>query len=226
MKIACNVGSFVAICLLVFTCNAQAMTIDSLNRSITLFQTTTESNAPGAFNEGLSWANGYLDDNYDSNRGNQNHGAQVYQNSSIEYDSAILTAGGVGGLDVWLPSTDNISVYINSRFDLLFTPLTGALYTFLNGSDGGNVTFEDLTTPDFIYDENGYLIAGHQYRLMADDVINVKTTNGLNSGSYWGFSLTVKEIPSNTTVPEPGTMLLLGSGLAGIVVFAKKRSKA
>jgi hypothetical protein len=228
MKVLCKVVSFVTICLLVVVGNAQAITIDSLHRDITLFQNTAESNLPGVFDKGLSWANGTLDDPYNANRGVQVYGAQGYQNSSIEYDSSVMTAGGIGGLRVWLPSTDNINVIINSRFDFLFTPLTGASYNFFTNNDGGFVTFTDMATNDFLYDGSGNLVAGRQYRITADARISAGTdpSYGLNSGSYWNFRLEVNEIPTNTPVPEPSTLLFMVSGLVGIVAFGKRRWKA
>ena len=168
MKKIVSAVSFVTICLLFVVSYAQAITIDSLDRHITLFQTTTGSSATGIFNEGLSWDAywGAFDGVYNDSRGRSSYGAKGYQNSSVEYNSTTMTAGGVGGLNVWLQSTTNIFVNINSRFDLLFTPLTGASYNFEGGGDGGTVTFKDTTTNDFLDGGSGNLMAGHQYRLI------------------------------------------------------------
>ena len=53
----------------------------------------------------------------------------------------------------------------------------------------------------------------------------VLITTGDNSYPSWGSFTDVGVIASVAPVPEPATMLLLGSGLIGIGVFARKRFK-
>jgi PEP-CTERM motif len=225
MKKSVSVVFFVTICLLFVVSNAQAITIDFIDRHITLFQTTTESNAAGDFAQGLSWVNGNFDSPYDSSRGSNVYGARGYQDSFVTNSSTNMTLGGLGDYKVWLPNTEDIDVTIISRFELLFSPMTSATYTFWTSNDGGNVTFKDMSDNTDIYDGTGYLIAGRQYQVVADASVYLPfdPTYGVNTGGYWTFGLDVTEVPSNAPVPEPATMMLFGLGLLGLAGVTRKK---
>jgi hypothetical protein len=79
-----------------------------------------------------------------------------------------------------------------------------------------------LTVVDFQAAENGYLYAGHFEN---------------NNGKHLGFSVTSvnrnpilgivrPQAPSVSQNPEPATMVLLGTGLAAITAFMRKRRRS
>jgi hypothetical protein len=212
---------FAALGVLFMANSGQAVTIDSLDRSLTLLAKHSQSTASGDFIEGLSWPG---TGDYDSKYGISDNGARVYQDSSILNVSDTMTVGGLGGLNVWWP---NNTTSIDQRFTiqsnllLTFTPLTNATYSFWDNSDGGMVKFSDITANGFISTGSGFLLADHTYQIEAD--ASISNWGGVNYGAYWNMGLEVTEVNSGTTVPEPTTMLLFGTGLAGLAAVGRSK---
>lgn len=120
------------------------------------------------------------------------------------------------------PSADPNGQWIfNSIADLVLNPGTyvvGAQY-LANDADFARLTFNgNIVTPTSIPQVN--YLAGLQ------DIVGPLTFPQLPIGlepSLFGPNVNV--VPVNQPVPEPSTMLLLGSGLAGIIAWHARKAK-
>ncbi|MEW5745882.1 MAG: PEP-CTERM sorting domain-containing protein [Nitrospirota bacterium] len=104
----------------------------------------------------------------------------------------------------------------------------GRCYGFGQGTFDTNTWYFDV--PWTIYDDATYQF-GYSVKAIAeyggsaymDDPLIIELPDGVTFTSASGSTYS-PDTPS-TPVPEPGTMLLVGSGLAGLVLFRKNRKK-
>jgi hypothetical protein len=148
-------------------------------------------------------------------------GSIEYPNWVDQYADAFLVF--LDGTDTQIVfDTNSNPVQVGSSFASLLTTtdtntaFTGthgllALKTFTNVLTAGNhtLTFEIADTNDHILDSGVF-------------ISNLRTgVGGTITGTY---DDDIKDDGSNAPVPEPGTMLLLGGGLAGLAFWRRKKN--
>jgi hypothetical protein len=129
-----------------------------------------------------------------------------------------------GGYYVWeLPDIDGFGSGVNSPWEIYddFSPLPGDP-TVADSTYGGNKQFNFLTGT---FGDGVVLPAGEWLFLVAlldDELALAELTNGAIGPNGGGTQFIFSPKTTSTTVPEPATMLLLGSGLLGLAGFRKK----
>jgi hypothetical protein len=66
---------------------------------------------------------------------------------------------------------------------------------------------------------------GSQFIIVAEAIDPAIESSTGSVGKRWSFTVEGKDISGSTPVPEPGTMMLLGSGLVGLAGYGRKKLK-
>jgi hypothetical protein len=146
-------------------------------------------------------------------------GGSTMANATAFFDFTNITVTGSGGTGVFSPLVAGTALTMNGfsfnplsnptqMWTVQIPPVTGTVYSF--DMNTAHIDLQDSTHIDL----SG---AGTAHIGLAPDIPGSWI---LQAGSLQG---TFSFQGNSATVPEPATMLLLGSGLLGIGVYARKR---
>jgi hypothetical protein len=174
-------------------------------------------------------------------------GASASQSVNVNYTGSSLTASGSGAASGANPNASPYGAQPSSTFSISITPdvdvsyqLSGDLQGDIVSSGEDNSGAVHLTqfapgqwtyilapvyAPDS-FDLSGTMYAGDTYDFSIGvypgaDYAPAGTVNG-----NWDFSLTVGSPEDLTATPEPGSFILLASGLAGMAAGWRRRRKS
>jgi len=170
-------------------------------------------------------------------------GATASESVNVIYTGSGLTATGTGAATGANPNAEPYAAQPSSTFAISITPnvnvsyqLSGDLLGDIVSSgfdNSGDVMFTDTTSPwHYIlaptytpgpFDLSGTMYAGNTY------VFGIGVYPGADYAppdtykGNWDFSLTVGSPEDLTSTPEPGSLVLLGTGLAAMAAGRRRK---
>jgi len=106
-------------------------------------------------------------------------------------------------------------------------------WSILGSYSAGGVTFEMSGGPSGDLEVGDSLMIASNVTILHDAIYNASGSGfSWNEGGAWQQSIGGTSVPggfvagSTSPVPEPGTMILLGSGLVGLAFYGRRRKKA
>ena len=146
-----------------------------------------------------------------------NGGADLYSINPLTGAATLIGATGLSDAG-WRDISTNSSILYFGNGPNLYTLNTSTGAATLVGTYGSGAEIGALVTVD------GTLYGGDQGNGTIDTVdtsTGAATVTGASANNIWG--LAPASVPAGPTVPEPGTVTLLGSGLLGLVGLMRRK---
>lgn len=170
-------------------------------------------------------------------------GASASESVNVVYTGSGITASGTGSATGANPNASPYGAQPSSTFWISITPDVDVSYQlsgYLAGDvvssgdeNSGDVVFTDTTSPWYyivaptsttgLFDVSGTMLAGDTYSFGIGVYPGADYAPPDTVNAEWGFTLDVGSAVTPTAVPEPGTLLLLGTGLAGLAARLRRR---
>jgi hypothetical protein len=143
----------------------------------------------------------------------------LYPNQATQFGLSSTGVVGPGGVNLDLFGNSSVTVY-DDHVDM-----TGLRNSFFQAAAFNGISVQDLTNPGAF---NGFSIDPAS-NVTGFDLSRVSISGGLLFVNYQGFVIDTSSLArvdfttAPATVPEPGSMLLLASGLAGFAAPIRRR---